>query len=91
MEKFTVVAQVRFEIEDLDEFVAQRQATACVLKYILNDPIADEYSAEYPVLATPYFIAGEVSILDKDGKVVAGFDPNDKSEDESENTEQEED
>ena len=86
MEKFTVVAQVRFEIEDLDEFVAQRQATACVLKYILNDPIADEYSAEYPVLATPYFIADEVSILDKDGKVVAGFNPNDKSEDESKET-----
>jgi len=89
MEKFTVVAQVRFEIEDLDEFVAQRQATACVLKYILNDPIADEYKAEYPVLPTPEFIAGEVSILDKDGKVVAGFDPNDKSEEEeSKETEQ---
>ena len=84
MEKFTVIAQVRFEIEDQDEFVAQRQATACVLKYILNDPNASNYDAEYPVLPTPEFIAGEVSILDQSGKVVAGFDPNEKSEEEEE-------
>jgi hypothetical protein len=86
MEKFTVIAQVRFEIEDLDEFVAQRQATACVMKYITKNPVASEYDAEYPALPTPYFIADEVSILDKDGKVVIAFDPNEGSEEETPET-----
>jgi hypothetical protein len=67
MEKFTVVAQVRFEIEDVDLAKANRQAMASIALLTKGvNPMEDEY----PTLNAPYTIAGQYSILDADGKVV---------------------
>jgi hypothetical protein len=67
MEKFTVVAQVRFEIEDVDLAKANRQAMASIALLTKGvNPMEDEY----PNLNAPYTIGGDYSILDADGKVV---------------------
>ena len=67
MEKFTVVAQVRFEIEDVDLARANRQAMASIA--LLTKGV-NPMEYEYPNLNAPYTIAGEYTILDADGKVV---------------------
>lgn len=82
MKKYTVTAKVKFDIEDLNEFVAQRQATALVLKYILNTPDAN-YDDEYPSLTQPYFAAGDIQIQDEDGKVLVKFAVESEEDEES--------
>ena len=67
MEKFTIVAQVRFDIEDVDLARANRQAMASIALLTRGvNPMEDEY----PNLNAPYSIAGDYSILDEDGKVL---------------------
>jgi hypothetical protein len=67
MEKFTVVAKMRFEIEDVDLAHAYRQALASIaVAQGKSNPNPDEY----PYLNAPYVIAGDFEILDEDGKVV---------------------
>lgn len=73
MKKFIATAKIEFEIEDENEFVAERQATACVLKYILNQPL-DHYDDEYPYLAKPGFVVGSVEISDEQGKVLNSYE-----------------
>lgn len=73
MKRFKVTARVEFVVEDTNEFNARRQATASILKYILNDPNHADYNAEYPTLPLPHFVAGEVEIRDEDGKVLLKF------------------
>ena len=67
MEKFTVVAQVRFEIEDVNLARANRQAMASIAMLTKG---MNPLSEEYPELNAPYAIGGDYSILDADGKVV---------------------
>ena len=67
MEKFTIVAKVRFEIEDVDLAQANRQAMASIALMLgKGNPLQDEY----PVLNAPYVVAGDFEILDAEGKVV---------------------
>lgn len=69
MEKFTVVAQVRFEIYDEDEFKATRQARYNILS-LVGDPNANPYKEEYPNLEPPFVYADDFRILNEEGKVV---------------------
>ena len=73
MKRFTVTAKVKFQVDDTNEFTAKRQATAAILKYILNDPTHADYNAEYPTLPQPYFLPGDAQIEDEDGKVLIEF------------------
>jgi hypothetical protein len=67
MEKFTVVAKVRFEIEDVDLAHANRQAMASIALMLgKGNPLSDEY----PVLNAPYAVGGDFEIRDAEGKVV---------------------
>jgi hypothetical protein len=69
VKKFTVVAQVRFDIYDEDEFLATRQARYNILS-LVGDSNAEDYREEYPNLEQPYVFAGDFRILDEEGKVV---------------------
>jgi len=69
VKKFTVVAQVRFEIYDQDEFTATRQARYNILS-LVGDSNADDYKSEYPNLEPPFVYADDFKILDEEGKVV---------------------
>jgi hypothetical protein len=90
MKRFTVTAKVKFQVDDTNEFTAKRQATAAILKYILNDPAHADYNEEYPTLPQPYFLAGDTEIQDEDGKVLIEFfvdteDEEDTKEDSAKN------
>lgn len=67
MEKFTVIAEVRFEIEDVNLARANRQAMASIALLTKGQNPLEE---EYPDLTVPYALGGDYSILDADGKVV---------------------
>ncbi len=69
MKKFTVVAQVRFDIYDEDEFLATRQARYNILN-LVGDSNAEDYRSEYPNLEQPFVYADDFKILDEEGKVV---------------------
>ena len=69
MKKFTVVAQVRFDIYDENEFLATRQARVTVQKLIGKEP-DPALMYEYPQLETPYVFADDFKILDENGKTV---------------------
>jgi hypothetical protein len=69
VKKFTVVAQVRFDIYDEDEFLATRQARYNILN-LVGDSNAEDYRSEYPNLEQPFVYADDFKILDEEGKVV---------------------
>jgi hypothetical protein len=69
VKKFTVVAQVRFEIYDQDEFLATRQARYNILS-LVGDSNAEDYRSEYPNLEQPFVYADDFRILNEEGKVV---------------------
>ena len=69
VKKFTVVAQVRFDIYDEDEFLATRQARYNILN-LVGDSNAEDYRSEYPNLEQPFVYEDDFKILDEEGKVV---------------------
>jgi hypothetical protein len=81
VKKFTVVAQVRFDIYDEDEFLATRQARYNILN-LVGDTNAKDYQSEYPNLEQPYVLADDFRILDEEGKVVLDSLVLDEEEDE---------
>jgi len=71
MQKYTVVAEVNFEVYDEDEFKAKRQGMIALLRFV-GDKEAQDYNDEYADLPIPNIYPVTVRVVDEDGKVLVG-------------------
>lgn len=74
MQKYTVIAEVSFEVYDEDEFKAQRQGRIALLRFV-KDSEAEGYNDEYEDLPTPNIYPLKVRVVDENGKFLAGYNP----------------
>lgn len=79
MEKYTVVAEVSFEVYDTDEFSAERQGLIALLRFV-GEPEARAYDTEYADLPTPSIHPVRIRVQDESGKFLAGWKPVDSDE-----------
>ena len=79
MNKYTVVAEVRFEVYDTDEFKAERQGRIALARFV-GEPDAQGYADEYADLPTPSIHPIRVRVVDENGKFLSGWKPADSEE-----------
>ena len=79
MNKYTVIAEINFEVYDTDEFSAERQGRIALARFV-GDPDADGYKDEYADLPTPSINPIRVRVADENGKFLAGWNPADLDE-----------